>query len=75
MDALCIQGLIFKPFSGEVNLSKENMLRVRFSDAEFEALKQLAEDAGCTMSELVRDHLWQGQRAQQRRRSGTDCHA
>lgn len=45
MDALCIQGLIFKPFSGEVNLSKENMLRVRFSDAEFEALKQLAEDA------------------------------
>ena len=57
MDVLCIQGLIFKPFSGEVNLSKVNMLRVRFSDAEFEALKQLAEVAGCTMSELVRDHL------------------
>jgi len=27
-----------------------NMLRVRFSDAEFEALKELADDAGCTMA-------------------------
>ena len=36
---------------------RENMLRVRFSDAEFESLKLRAEEAGCTMSELVRDHL------------------
>lgn len=36
---------------------RDNMLRVRFSDAEFGALKQLADEAGCTMSELVRDHL------------------
>jgi len=36
---------------------RENMLRVRFSEAEFEALRVLAESAGCSMSELVRDHL------------------
>lgn len=36
---------------------RENMLRVRFSDEEFEALKLRAEEAGCSMSELVRDHL------------------
>lgn len=33
------------------------MLRVRFSDAEFDSLKKLADEAGCSMSELVRDHL------------------
>lgn len=36
---------------------RENMLRVRFSDAEFTALQGLAEKAGCSMSEMVRDHL------------------
>lgn len=36
---------------------RENMLRVRFSDAEFEALRQLADAAGCSMSAMVRDHL------------------
>lgn len=36
---------------------RENMLRVRFSEAEFEALRALAESADCSMSELVRDHL------------------
>lgn len=36
---------------------RENMLRVRFSYAEFESLKLRAEEASCTMSELVRDHL------------------
>jgi len=33
------------------------MLRVRFSDAEWQALQDLAESAGMTMSEVVRDHL------------------
>lgn len=33
------------------------MLRVRFSDAEWQALQDLAELAGMTMSEVVRDHL------------------
>jgi len=33
------------------------MLRVRFSDAEWEALKVLSESAGMSMSEMVRDHL------------------
>lgn len=36
---------------------RENMLRVRFSDAEFETLRQLSDDAGCSMSAMVRDHL------------------
>nr|WP_176704998.1 hypothetical protein [Rahnella sp. WMR104] len=36
---------------------RENMLRVRFSEAEFEMLRVLSEKAGCSMSELVRDHL------------------
>jgi hypothetical protein len=36
---------------------RENMLRVRFSDEEFLALKNLADKAGCSMSEMVRDHL------------------
>jgi hypothetical protein len=36
---------------------RKNMLRVRFSDAEWEALKSLSESAGMSMSELVRDHL------------------
>jgi malonyl CoA-acyl carrier protein transacylase len=36
---------------------RENMLRVRFSDAEFEALRQLSDAAGCSMSSMVRDHL------------------
>lgn len=33
------------------------MLRVRFSDAEWQALQDLAESSGMTMSEVVRDHL------------------
>jgi hypothetical protein len=33
------------------------MLRVRFSDAEWEALQMLSKSAGMTMSEMVRDHL------------------
>lgn len=33
------------------------MLRVRFSDEEYDRLKSLADDAGVSMSELVRDHL------------------
>ncbi len=33
------------------------MLRVRFSEAEWQALQDLAESAGMTMSEVVRDHL------------------
>jgi hypothetical protein len=33
------------------------MLRVRFSDAEWEGLQQLSESAGMSMSEVVRDHL------------------
>lgn len=33
------------------------MLRVRFSDAEWQALQDLAESASMTMSEVVRDHL------------------
>ncbi|MFN1150172.1 plasmid mobilization protein [Serratia liquefaciens] len=36
---------------------RENMLRVRFSDSEFEALRVLADAAGCSMSAMVRDHL------------------
>lgn len=38
-------------------LSRENMLRVRFSDEEYDRLKSLADNAGVSMSELVRDHL------------------
>ena len=38
-------------------LSRENMLRVRFSDDEYDRLKSLADNAGVSMSELVRDHL------------------
>ena len=37
--------------------TRNNMLRVRFSDAEWQALQDLAELAGMTMSEVVRDHL------------------
>jgi hypothetical protein len=33
------------------------MLRVRFSDDEYDRLKSLADNAGVSMSELVRDHL------------------
>lgn len=33
------------------------MLRVRFSDEEFQRLKTLSDSAGLSMSELVRDHL------------------
>ena len=33
------------------------MLRVRFSDEEYDRLKSLADNAGVSMSELVRDHL------------------
>lgn len=38
-------------------MTRNNMLRVRFSDAEWQALQDLAESAGMTMSEVVRDHL------------------
>ncbi|EDY5539527.1 TPA: hypothetical protein P0M60_003415 [Proteus mirabilis] len=37
--------------------TRNHMLRVRFSDAEWQALQDLAESAGMTMSEVVRDHL------------------
>ncbi|MGL5646543.1 MAG: plasmid mobilization protein [Clostridium sp.] len=37
--------------------TRNNMLRVRFSGAEWEALQALSESAGMNMSELVRDHL------------------
>ena len=33
------------------------MLRVRFSEAEWQALQVLSESTGMSMSELVRDHL------------------
>ncbi|MEE8058761.1 MAG: hypothetical protein V3T17_13165 [Pseudomonadales bacterium] len=36
---------------------RENMLRVRFSKAEFQQLEALAQEAGCSKSALVRDHL------------------
>ena len=36
---------------------RKNMLRVRFSDEEFNQLKILSEQAGMSMSELVREHL------------------
>ncbi|WP_441006487.1 plasmid mobilization protein, partial [Escherichia coli] len=35
---------------------KTNVLKVRFSDAELSALKQRAANAGCSMSELVRNY-------------------
>lgn len=38
-------------------MGRENMLRVRFSDEEFQRLKTLSDSAGLSMSELVRDHL------------------
>lgn len=38
-------------------VKRDNMLRVRFSDAEFEVLRQLADSASCSMSAMVRDHL------------------
>jgi len=37
--------------------TRNNMLRVRFSDAEWQALQDLAESASMTMSEVIRDHL------------------
>jgi len=37
--------------------TRNQMLRVRFLDAEWEALQELSESAGMTMSEVVRDHL------------------
>jgi site-specific recombinase XerD len=37
--------------------TRNQMLRVRFSDAEWQALQELSESAGMTMSEVVRDHL------------------
>jgi hypothetical protein len=39
--------------------TKNNMLRVRFSDKEWDDLKRLSESANMTMSEVVRDHLGQ----------------
>lgn len=38
-------------------MGRKNMLRVRFSDEEFQRLKTLSDSAGLSMSELVRDHL------------------
>lgn len=38
-------------------MSRDNMLRVRFSDDEYAELKFLADEAGISMSQLVRDHL------------------
>jgi hypothetical protein len=40
-----------------VTQKRNRMLKVRFSDAEWEALQGLSEEAGMTMSELVRGHL------------------
>ena len=37
--------------------TRNKMLRVRFSAAEWEALQVLSESAGMSMSEMVRDHL------------------
>ena len=37
--------------------ARNQVLRVRFSDDEMEHLQALAENAGMSMSELVRDHL------------------
>jgi len=37
--------------------TRNRMLRVRFSDDEWEKLKELAASAGMSRSELVRDHL------------------
>ena len=40
-----------------VTKKRNRIVRVRFSDAEWEALQALSESAGMTMSELVRGHL------------------
>ena len=37
--------------------TRNKMLRVRFSDEEWEGLQQLSAAAGMSMSEIVRDHL------------------
>lgn len=37
--------------------TRKKMLRVRFTDAEWEELQRRADSAGMNMSELVRDHL------------------
>lgn len=37
--------------------TRKKMLRVRFSDAEWEALQVLSKSADMSMSEMVRDHL------------------
>jgi len=37
--------------------TRKKILRVRFSDAEWEALQAFSESAGMSMSELIRDHL------------------
>ncbi len=37
--------------------TRNHMLRVRFSAAEWESLQKLSESAGMTMSEVVRAHL------------------
>ncbi len=38
-------------------MKRTKMLRVRFSDNEYSGLERLAENAGMSMSELVRDHV------------------
>jgi len=40
-----------------VTQKRTRMLKVRFSEAEWEALQTLSKSAGMTMSEIVRDHL------------------
>lgn len=37
--------------------TRKKMLRIRFSDDEWQALNAIASDADMTMSEVVRDHL------------------
>jgi hypothetical protein len=37
--------------------ARKKILRIRFSDSEFDRLETLARESGLTMSELVRDHL------------------
>ncbi len=38
-------------------MSRENIVRVRLSDIELQALKRYAESIGVPMSEVLRDHV------------------
>lgn len=38
-------------------MSRDNIVRVRLSDIELQALKQYAESIGVPMSEVLRDHV------------------